>query len=492
MKDNHHPSTRYQQLAESYAEAIHLGTYLPGSRLPGIRRCASTHGVSINTVLAAWQVLEDRGLIESRPQSGYFIRNKLQTPAAIPRHHSKVLAPGGDKLALIETVFAAQNHPEYINIALACPQHSDFIPSVKLARISTTLLRHDPHLIGRYAVLPGDSRLLQQICRRAMGLGIPLIPDDITLTHGCMEALQLALRSVTKPGDCVGLETPAFFYFFPLLATLGLKSIEIPTDTQTGLSLDALEILLQEGRIQALAVMPTVQNPLGCTMPVANKKKLAALLQRYRIPMIEDGLYAELHYAGHTPAVKAFDKQGWVLYCTSFTKTLAPDFRIGWIAAGRFHQQVRRLKAISSMAEPALLTATLGHFLENGGYDHHLRSLRRRYQHQIDQTRGVIARYFPRGTRATRPDGGFLLWVELPDEINSMELFHRLLQENICLVPGPLHSLNQRFDNALRISTCFPFEGPYGRAIERVGQLACEMSGLPAGVIQSDFQNEDK
>ncbi|OON38507.1 GntR family transcriptional regulator [Izhakiella australiensis] len=482
MSDEPTERTRYQLLADTFAQAIHQGTYPPGSRLPAIRRCAALHAVSINTVLAAWQVLEDRGLIESRPQSGYFVRSMLPAPQPMPRHQPKVQSPGGDKLALIETVFAAQNHQDYTNIALACPQHSEFFPVAKLARITASLLRRDPHLIGRYALPPGDNRLRQQICRRAMDLGMQLTPQDVTLTHGCMEALQLALRSVTRPGDCVGLETPAFFYFFQLIASLGLKAVEIPTDPQTGLSLDAVEMLMQEGRIQALLAMPTVQNPLGCSMPVSNKRRLAKLLSQYQIPLIEDGLYAELHHAGPTPAVKAFDTHGWVLYCTSFTKTLAPDFRVGWIAAGRFHQQVARLKAVSSLAEPALLTATLGHFLESGGYDHHLRSLRRRYQHQIEEARGLIALHFPRGTRATRPDGGFLLWVELPQQVDSVALFHRLLQENICLTPGPLYSLSSRYDNALRISTCFPFDGRYGQAIQRTGQLACEMAGLPAGI----------
>lgn len=476
------PETRYQQLAEAFATAIHQGTYLPGSRLPAIRRCAALHQVSINTVLAAWQVLEDRGLIESRPQSGYFVRSVLPGPTPVVGHQLQVQAPGRDKLALIETVFAAQNHPDYTNISLACPQHEDFVPAAKLARITTSLLRRDPQLIGRYALPPGDARLRQQISRRAMDLGMRLTPDDITLTHGCMEALQLALRCITQPGDCVGLETPAFFCFFQLLDSLGLKAVEIPTDPETGLSLDALEMLMREGRIQALIAMPTVQNPLGCSMPLAAKKRLAKMLNQYQIPMIEDGLYAELHHSGPVPAVKAFDSHGWVLYCTSFTKTLAPDFRVGWIAAGRFHRQLARLKAISTLAEPALLTAALGHFLESGGYDHHLRSLRRRYQHQIEEARGLVARYFPRGTRATRPDGGFLVWVEMPETVDSVLLFQRLLQENICLTPGPLYSLSNRYDHALRLSTCFPFDGRYALAIQRTGQLACELAGLPPGL----------
>lgn len=478
-------STLYHQLAETFATAIHQGTWPPGSRLPAIRRVAGSHQVSVNTVLNAWRILEDRGLIEARPQSGYYVRGVLPSVTRSGKHRAQVSSPSSEKLDLIGTVFAAQNHPDYTNISLACPQTGDFYPAAKLGRIMASLLRRNPEMIGRYALPPGSPRLRREIARRAMDSGMTLTTDDITLTHGCMEALQLALRAVTKPGDCVGLETPTYFYLFPLLASLGLKSIEIPTDPQRGLSLDALEMLLTEKRINALIAMPNVQNPLGCSMTLADKKRLAQLVNRYEVPLIEDGLYGELQFTWPlSPAVKAFDQHGWVLYCSSFTKTLAPDFRVGWIVAGRFREQIAQLKAVSSMAESVLLSETLGTFLESGGYDHHLRTLRRRYTRQMDEARGLIARHFPQGTRATLPQGGFVFWVELPGNVDSVELFHRLLQEKICVTPGALYTLSDRCRNALRLSCCYPFDERYSYALKRAGALACEMSGLPPGIIE--------
>lgn len=475
--------TLYHQLAETLAAAIEQGTFMPGSRLPAIRRCAASNQVSVNTVLTAYGILEDRGLIEARPQSGYYVRDALPplTLQAQPRSH--VNSPGSEKLDLIEAVFAAQNHTEYTNISLACPQNSDFYPTVKISRIMASLLRREPELIGSYALPPGSMRLRREIARRSMDLGISIRADDVTLTHGCMEALQLALRAVTQPGDCVGLETPTYFYLFPLIASLGLKVLEIPTDPQYGLSLDALELVLREQRIQAIITMPNAQNPLGCSMPLEGKKRLARLVNEYHVPLLEDGLYAELQFTWPlTPAVKAFDEHGWVLYCSSFTKTVAPDFHIGWIAAGRFSQQLARLKSVSSLAESRLLSETLGVFLESGGYDHHLRSLRRRYAAQLDEARGIIARHFPKGTRATRPSGGFVFWVDLPGNISSVEMFHRLLKEKICLTPGALYTLSERCNSALRLSCCYPFNEHHIWALQRTGALACEMSGIPAGV----------
>ncbi len=478
--------TLYQQLADSFAESIHQGTLKPGKRLPAIRRVAQAHQVSINTVLNAWQILEDRGLIEARPQSGYYVRGVL--PAIKPPLKpltAKVNDPSTQKLALIEQVFAAQNHPDYTNISLACPQDSELFPAAKLGRITASIIRRDNDIIGRYALPPGSERLREEIARRSLHTGLNLAVQDITLTHGCMEALQLALRAVTKPGDCVGLESPTYFFLFPLLASLGLKALEIPTDPQNGLSLDALEMLLQEQRIQTLIAMPGAQNPLGYVMPLANKKRLAKLVNTYHCPLIEDGLYDELQFDWPlSPPAKAFDEDGWIIYCTSFTKTVAPDFRIGWTAAGRFHAAIARLKAVSSMTESKLLSETLAEFLANGGYDHHLRSLRRRYAANLDAARGIIARHFPQGTRATLPRGGFVFWVELPGNVDTVEMFHRLLQEQICVTPGALYSLSERYKHALRLSCCYPFDERYTWALKRTGALACEITGIAPGQDQ--------
>ncbi|WP_223810730.1 PLP-dependent aminotransferase family protein [Pantoea sp. M_9] len=471
---------RYQQLAAKFADAIHQGSLRPGARLPAIRRVAQSHQLSVNTVLSAWQLLEDRGLIEARPQSGYYVRGVLPAVTLQPQPPAAESGdPDAQKLALIEQVFAAQNNPGYTNISLACPQDSELFPSAKLGRITAALIRRQGDIIGRYALPPGSERLREEIARRSVHTGLNLTAQAITLTHGCMEALQLALRAVTQPGDCIGLESPTYFFLFPLLASLGLKALEIPTDPQRGLSLDALEMLLQEQRIQALIAMPGAQNPLGYVMPLENKKRLAALINHYRIPLIEDGLYDELQFDWPlSPPVKAFDRDGWVIYCTSFTKTVAPDFRIGWTAAGRFHASIARLKAVSSMTESQLLSETLAEFLASGGYDHHLRSLRRRYAANLDAARGILARHFPQGTRATLPRGGFVFWVELPGEIDTVLLFNRLLQEQICVTPGALYTLSERYRHALRLSCCYPFDARYTRALARTGALACEMSGI--------------
>lgn len=476
---------RYIQVADSLALAIKKGSLLAGSRLPSVRSYAKSHQVSINTVVAAYRMLEDRGLIEARPQSGFYVCSP--STAVVPT--ATAGKPVDEVLDLIDTVFSAQENPQFTNISLACPQTADFYPSAKLGRIMASLLRRQPQLISQYALPPGSLHLRQQIARRAFTLGMLTDPVDVTITHGCMEALQLALRVTTRPGDCVGLESPTYFYLMPLLASLGLKAVEIPTDPQHGLSLDVLELLLQEGRLNAVIAMPTVQNPLGYTMPLAAKKRLAQLMNDHQVPLIEDGLYAEIQFSPSlSPAVKAFDRDGWVLFCSSFTKTLAPDFRIGWIDGGRFATALHKLKAVSSMAESALLSETLALFLESGGYDHHLRSLRRRYAQQVQQAQRLISQHFPRGTTVTQPAGGFVFWVEFPTRVDTVALFHQLLQEQICLTPGTLYSPSGRYRHAFRLSCCYPFNSQYTAALTRLGLVACEISGLPAGMVWQPMQ----
>ena len=291
----------------------------------------------------------------------------------------------------------AQTRADYIDLSLASPRGSDFYPTTRFKHIMGRLLRQHPELTTDYPFPPGSERLRRQIAQRAVSWGCVLAAEDLVITNGCTEALQLALRACCKPGDTVGLESPTYFALLPTLKNLGLSVIEIPTHPANGLSLDALELLLSEKRLNAIVAMPTVHNPLGCTMPAEAKQRLAALVNEYQVPLIEDVPHADLHYDGATPdAVKAYDRDGWVLLCSSYSKTLAPGFRIGWIAPGRFLREVTRLKFASSLAQPRLLEETLAEYLETGGYDHHLRLIRRHFMSQMERLRGTVASCFRR------------------------------------------------------------------------------------------------
>jgi len=477
------PNPLYQLLAEEMRSAISDGRLPAGSRLPSVRDTARDRSLSINTVLAAYRHLEARGQVEARPQSGYFVRPRLPSPpppaaavaAAVAYSQTPVQAQPADTAVLdrIAAVLAAQSDPNTIDLSLACPKSSDFYPSKALSRLVADLARRRPELLTDYSLPPGPLLLRREICRHAHDLGMALEPENIILTNGCMEALQLALRGVTQPGDTIAIESPTYFNLISLADHLGLRSIEVPTHPDQGMSLDVLELLLSEKRIQAVVTMPSVHNPLGTSMPVAGKQRLASLAKTYRVPVIEDALYAELQYATPLqPTVKSFDSEGWVIVCTSYTKVLAPGFRVGWMEAGRFQRRIAALKFSASLAQPAFLGEVLGSYLESGGYAQHLRRLRRMYAAQVDRLRGLIDDAFPAGTRAAEPTGGFLVWAELPEGCDANRLCDDALARGITITPGSLFSPSGRHGRHIRLSGCHHFSDRYIHALLTLGELA--------------------
>ena len=468
-------SLLYQSLADELRDAIHDGRLGAGSRLPSVRETSRSRALSINTVLTAYRQLEARGLVEARPQSGYFVRSRSLLPPTVklPLRPPSAQPAAPAVLDRIEAVIAAQSDPRTIDLSLACPQSSDFYPGRALSRLAADFARRKPQLLTDYSLPPGPLRLRNEICRHAQALGMTLEANDIILTNGCMEALQLALRAVTRPGDTIAIESPTYFNLISLAEHLGLRTIEVPTHPGLGISLDALELLFSEGRVQAAVCMPTVHNPLGISMPVASKQRLAAMAQSWKIPVIEDALYAELQYAvPMQPTVKSFDRDGWVILCTSYTKVLAPGFRVGWVEAGRFRRRLASLKFTASLAQPEFLGEVLGAYLESGGYAQHLRRLRRLYAAQVDRLRGLIARNFPAGTRATEPTGGFLVWVELPEGCDGNRLSDEALRQGITITPGSLFSPTGRHQAHIRLSACHTFSDRHLHALLSLGKLA--------------------
>jgi len=464
----------YEAIANELARAVSHGQLQPGSRVPSIRSYALTHGVSINSVKTAYRLLEDRGILTARHKTGYFVSTSLpelnydRNPVIIDE-----ALPLSGLSRLLSIMLKAQQQGGYIDFALACPSGEGFYPVTRLRKLIAQTLRTAGHLQSTYVLPPGSLRLRSQIARRGLQLGMLLSADDILITHGAMEALSLAVRASTTLGDGVAVETPTFYNLYPMLEDMGRKVIGIPTHPHTGMCLDSLENLMQQNLISAVITIPSGHNPLGFTMPESHRRRLAKLASKFKIAIIEDAMYAELQY-GDTPVpnIKAFDEDGWVMVCSSYTKTVAPDFRIGWLEAGRFREIARQIKFTTTVSEPALLCETLGLFLESGGYDLHLRYLRRRYDSQIDAVRSLIANYFPNGTRVSRPQCGFILWLELPAGIDTLALFHIAMDEKILCMPGLLCSGNRVFSNCLRLAVCFELTDEYVKGLRRIGELA--------------------
>jgi DNA-binding transcriptional MocR family regulator len=286
----------------------------------------------------------------------------------------------------------------------------------------------------------------------------------------------LALKVVSRPGDTIAIESPTYFGFLQVLEALDLRVLELPTDARSGVDLTALRRALRATSVKACLLSSSFNNPLGCTMSDEKKKAVLGLLARHRIPLIEDDIYGDIYFGEERPKpFMALDPHGNTIYCSSFSKTIAPGYRVGWIATGRHMERVLESKFAFTLCGPALPQAALAEFLSSGGYDSHLRRVRRTFRDNIDRMIRTIDRAFPRGTRVSRPEGGFVLWLQLPNLLASRELFEAALKKGVCFVPGDVFSASHRYANCLRLSCGSAWHPRIEKGLETLGELACAL-----------------
>ena len=472
--------TLYLQIAESLAGPIRAGTLARGERLPSVRELARQQGVSQATVVQAYRLLEDHRLIEARPRSGYFVAAR---PARLLEPH--VSQPPVDALAvdigsLAASVMRLANQPDIISFGAACPT-AELFPQERVRRAMSRAAQRHRATLCQYPLGPGDEGLRRAIARHALRMGCSLDPAEILVTNSCLESITLCLRAVTRPGDVVALESPTYFGFLEILEHLHLKALEIPTHPRTGISLDALQLALETQPVKAVLVVPTLSNPLGSTLPLAERRRLAQLISEHQVPLIEDVLYNDLaEQEDRRRAVKSFDSHGLVMICGSFSKTVAPGLRLGWVDAGRWTAQVQRMKAATSGGQTAVVEHALADLLSQPGAEAAYRQLRSTIAARVDEARDLIARHFPKGTRVTDPPGGFILWVELPGGIDSLTLYQAALRQGICIGPGKLFSATDRFRHCIRLGVGGRWDDAQREGLRRVGALACALLATSA------------
>ena len=472
-------SPLYLSLAERLAGLAASGSLRPGARLPSVRALSEQHGVSISTAVQAYRTLEDRGVIEARPKSGFFVRRARELPPVPAATRPPTRPVAVEVKAIADAVYDLLGEPGYISFGAAAAAESLYANERIRRALARSAQRHVQSL-GRYATLLGVPELRQAISRRAVNLGCHLDHDNVVVTNGCTESITLCLRAVTQPGDVIAIESPTYFGFLRAMQALGLRAVEIPMQPRTGMSLEALELALDTQPIKAVLAVPTVSNPMGTIMPTASKKRLAAMLARRGVPLIEDVICSDLAPTEEgRRAVRSFDRGGNVMLCGSFGKTLAPGLRgLGWVEAGRWSREVASLKRSFSGGGSTVVEWAVADLLEHGGYEQSLRQLRRNFSEQVDIARQLIGSAFPAGTRVTDPSGGFVLWVELPRSVDAIELYRRCIGQGIVVVPGPLFTTTTRYRNCLRLNAGAPWTAEREQALRMVGQLA---TGLAVG-----------
>lgn len=466
---------RYEEVAGIMRERIEHGIYRVGDRLPSIRTVCQELEVSISTAQEAYRQLMDIALIESRPKSGYFV-----LPSRMPAVLPSVSRPAQRPLDISQwdqvlELVATQRDDNRLLLGRGVP-NLDYETLKPLSKILASLHRSSDLNGFNYDKLSGSPELRQQVARLAMASGCLLHPDDIMITTGCQEALAISLRTLTQPGDVVAVDSPSFYGTMQILKANGLKALEIPTDPQTGISLEALELALEQWPIRAIQVTPTFNNPLGYTMPEARKRALFQLAQRFDVAIVEDDIYGDLAFTQpRPPTIKSFDADGRVLLCSGFSKTLGPGLRVGWLAPGRYRDRALHMKYVSTGASATLPQLAVAEFVSKGHYERHLRYAARQYQRQRDIMINWVQRYFPEGSGISYPQGSFLLWVELPAAVDCVRLNQRLAQEKLHVAPGSLFSASGKFRQCLRLNYAFTLTPAMENAVRSVGEIAMQM-----------------
>ncbi|WP_276480215.1 PLP-dependent aminotransferase family protein [Paraflavitalea pollutisoli] len=466
----------YLQVADGIEKMIAGDVLRIGDKLPSVRVLSEEYGISMGTAFQAYYHLEGKGLIESRPKSGYYVRFTHRRFPAVPQmiRHEPVPAEVTVQ-EMIKQVLHRITAEDMTNFALAAPA-IELLPTAKLNKSVVHALRNGKdHCIG-YEDTQGNPELRKQIAKLAFNWGGRIAPDEVVVTSGCMEAIGLSLRAVTVPGDTVAVESPAYFGIYQIIECLGLKVVEIPSDPETGPELASLEKAIDKLGIRAVILVPNFNNPAGSCMPDENKKRLVEIIQQHQIPLIEDDIYGELYFGRHRPKTcKYYDTQGLLIHCSSLSKSLAPGYRIGWILPGRFLDKVSALKQMYTISSPTLTQVAVAHFLSIGRYEYHLKNLRKALHTQSLRYIQGILQHFPDDTRISRPQGGFVLWVELNAAIDTYELCTEALKHHISIAPGRIFSIGSNYSNYLRIGYGSPWNEKVESGLKTLGSIIRKM-----------------
>ncbi len=464
---------RYEALAADVEESIRTGVLRPGDRLASVRHTSTSRRISASTVFQAYYLLEARGLIRAKERSGYYVSSGVRrVPPELdltsqPKDESIVVDVSERVFEILESSMTR----DVVPFGSAFPSPLLF----PLARLGKAMAASSQSLDPWSTVddlTPGNAALRRQIALRYLADGMQVHTDEIVITNGALEALNLCLAAVTRPGDSVVVESPTFYAALQSLERMGLQAIEVPTHPREGIDLPSLEHAIARHKPKACWLMTTFQNPLGGLMPQPKKQALVNLLAHHEIPLIEDDVYAELYFSDKRPApAKAFDKQGLVLHCSSFSKCLAPGYRIGWASPGRYAKAVARQKLTTTLSASAPVQLALATYLERGGFDKHLRKLRRVLATQQAAFAEAVGHYFPAGTKATRPAGGYFLWVELPERVDALMVHRHALSLGISVAPGPIFSASRAFTNCLRLNYGHTWDARSEQALATLGRL---------------------
>ncbi|MGL5968028.1 MAG: PLP-dependent aminotransferase family protein [Kluyvera sp.] len=462
---------KYQQLAQQMTEQIAHGVWQPGDKLPSLREQVANSGMSFMTVSHAYQLLESQGRIVARPQSGYYVAPRMVATRQTAAPAQVMPDNAVDINTYIFEVLQASRNAAVLPFASAFPDPKLF-PLPQLNRSLAQVSKTATAMSVIENLPPGNDELRHAIARRYALQGMTISPDEIMITAGALEALNLSLQAVTEPGDWVIVENPCFYGALQALERLRLKALSVATDVKEGIDLDALVQALQTYPVKACWLMTNSQNPLGFTLTPEKKARLIDILSEHNVTLIEDDVYSELYFGREKPLpAKAWDKTDMTLHCSSFSKCLVPGFRIGWVAAGKHARRIQHLQLMSTLSTSSPMQLALVDYLATKRYDAHLRRLRRQLAERKQLAWQSLMRSLPPEVQIHHNDSGYFLWLELPAGIDAGQLSASALEHHISIAPGKMFSTTDNWASFFRFNTAWGWGEREDKAVETLGHL---------------------
>ncbi|MEZ2584869.1 aminotransferase-like domain-containing protein [Kluyvera intermedia] len=462
---------KYQQLAQQMTEQIAHGVWQPGDKLPSLREQVANSGMSFMTVSHAYQLLESQGRIVARPQSGYYVAPRMVATRQSSAPAQVMPDNAVDINTYIFEVLQASRNASVLPFASAFPDPKLF-PLPQLNRSLAQVSKTATAMSVIENLPPGNDELRHAIARRYALQGMTISPDEIVITAGALEALNLSLQAVTEPGDWVIVENPCFYGALQALERLRLKALSVATDVKEGIDLDALVQALQTYPVKACWLMTNSQNPLGFTLTPEKKARLIEILSEHNVTLIEDDVYSELYFGREKPLpAKAWDKTDMTLHCSSFSKCLVPGFRIGWVAAGKHARRIQHLQLMSTLSTSSPMQLALVDYLATKRYDAHLRRLRRQLAERKQLAWQSLLRSLPPEVQIHHNDSGYFLWLELPAGVDAGQLSARALEHHISIAPGKMFSTTDNWASFFRFNTAWGWGEREDNAVETLGHL---------------------
>ena len=444
-----------QLIACDIKKQITEGLWRPGQRLPSLREQARRCKVSLLTAMHAYQILQDQGVIISREKSGYYVLSNLNSELKenkfTPDESNNVSLHKADSNEYIHQII---QQAAVVTAPFGSPfPDPDLLPHLKIKKSLASAIRDFDPLRHSTILPPGEEQLREKISQRYASSGVNFPADNIVITAGALDGLGLCLQAVTEPGDAVLIEEPCFYGVLQQISRLRLKAVPVKSSVFMGLDLTELESILSDTPAKAMVLMTNNQNPVGYTLTEPKKKQLAAILEKHKVIAIEDDVYHEIYPSDKRgkPLCSYFESDGWI-YCSSFSKILSMDYRIGWVVSSCYGNKIQRLQLMNTISVSPIAQLTVNHFLTANGFEYNLRVFRRELELRKDFAWRKLKEYFPAEVKVHYISGGYFLWVEMPEYIDADDIYESAYKMNVSISPGRMFSVSGAYRNYFRFN----------------------------------------